>query len=188
MTVVEIFDAIGRVSGGSKTNLVVISGGEPFRQNLSYLVNQLHHNNVQVQIETNGSMKAQGEFDIKPVVICSPKTSKLHPDMLPLIDAYKYVVDHLDFNPEDGLPTRALGHKATPQLARPHDGFKGTVYIQPMDMDFVYTAEARDADEKWDLSHEGKAHNKQNLKLCIDSAMRFNYTLQLQVHKIIEME
>jgi organic radical activating enzyme len=185
LTIREIFDEITKVSAGSRTDLVVITGGEPFRQNLTMLVDQLHFNNIRVQIETNGSLAPQGEFGIKPVIICSPKTSKLNPELLPLIDAYKYVVDHLDFNPEDGLPTRALGHRATPQLARPHEGFTGSIYIQPMDMDFVYKAMDKDCSSNVGQQHD---HNKANLKLCIESAMKFNYTLQLQVHKIIDME
>lgn len=177
MSVIAIFEEIQKVADGRQTNLVVISGGEPFRQNISYLVDQLHHNKVIAQIETNGVLKPQDEFERNPIVICSPKTPNVHKDMYPLITAYKYVLDHEDMNDRDGLPNKALGHKATPHVARPHAGFEGEVYIQPMDM--TTTAKSAKAAE---------AHNKRNEKACVKSAMRFNYRMQLQTHKLLGLE
>ena len=194
MTIEEIFAKITEVVNGAKTDLVVITGGEPFRQNLSVLVDQLHNNHIRVQIETNGSMKPQAPFEMKPVIICSPKTSKLNPEMEPLIDAYKYVVDYLDVNVLDGLPTRALGHRATPQLARPPKEFKGSIYIQPMDMTEVYSTLLAECSEctSLDKKIEGQVmlnkHNEANTKWCVESAMRNGYTVQLQIHKLLNLE
>lgn len=185
LTVQEIFDLIGLASGGTKTNLVVITGGEPFRQNLEILVNQLHNNKVRVQIETNGSMPPQGEFELQPVIVCSPKTSKLNPQMVDMIDAYKYVVDYTSVNRKDGLPLTALGHQATPQLARPPHDFLGTVYLQPMDMTEHYRGVTEDLANDGYLAEE---HNQSNVACCVQECMTHGYTFQLQLHKLINVE
>lgn len=180
LTIQEIFSRVMATINRSKSaaNLVVISGGEPFRQNLTILVDQLHYNGIIVQIETNGTLAPQEEFAKNPVVVCSPKTSKLNPKLLPLITAYKYVLDYQAFDSEDGLPITALSHQATPRLARPHDGFAGAVYLQPMDMTESYPPAQKAA---------VIAHNAQNTQRCIASCMEHNYTIQLQLHKILGM-
>lgn len=190
LTIAEVFAKIGEVVNGSATRLVVITGGEPFRQNISILVNQLHYNKVRVQIETNGSMPPQGLFDLKPIIVCSPKTSKLNPKMIPLIDAYKYVVDHSSASDMDGLPLQALGHQATPHIARPHNDFGGTVYIQPMDMTAILMADQAEEDLRsyCERLTDVSACNKANLDWCVKSCMKYGYTLQVQLHKIINME
>jgi len=128
-----------KLDGNLTTNLIVISGGEPFRQNIAELVNLLHYRGYVVQIETNGSMAPQGEFDTMPTIICSPKTSKLNPKMIPHITAFKYVANYEHVAELDGLPLTALEHPATPMLARPPEHFDGDVYLQPMDMTEHYT-------------------------------------------------
>lgn len=158
--------------------LVVITGGEPFRQDLTQLVSALTGIGHSVQIETNGTLAPPHYFyefvTVDPTVrgacfiVCSPKTGKVHPDLLPLIGAYKYVVRALDLE-ADGLPRIALEHTASPRLARPHSGFEGPVYVQP-------------CDEKNDAAYV------RNVQACINSVMDNGHVLQLQVHKIINME
>ena len=125
-------------------DLVVFSGGEPLRQNLWKACELLNYSGFPVQIETNGVFSHYSARDIerllprdrsithpvpmsRPVVhfypgvtiVCSPKTSKLHPAIMARADAFKYVLDADDINPHDGLPNKALGHKAKPFVARP---------------------------------------------------------------------
>lgn len=162
--------------------LVVITGGEPFRQNLAPLINMLHSADLIVQIETNGSMAPMGVFITYPVVVCSPKTTKLNPKMERIITAYKYVLDYMDLEPRDGLPTRALGHSASPHIARPPIDFDGDIYLQPMDATCIY-----------DQDNTGRVnstlmHNKKNLEACMESCKKNGYILQLQIHKIINVE
>jgi organic radical activating enzyme len=180
----ELFAEISKASNGGQTNLVVITGGEPFRQNLKIIVDQLHMNGVTVQIETNGTMAPQEDFDINPIVICSPKTTKIHPKMEPLIEAYKYVINYRSVHSKDGLPIIALGNKATPRVARPHNGFMGEVFVSPMDMSHEYSEE----DKAAGFFSEYDAHNKLNLAACAASAMKFNYRVQVQLHKLLGME
>lgn len=162
-----------------KTDLVVITGGEPLRQDLTFLVRALIANGYVVQIETNGTLPLNPElyeFVRKDAslgyglfIVCSPKTGKVNQDLQPHICAYKYVAHHEHIDESDGLPTKALGHSAHPVLARPHKEFTGTIYLQPCDS-------------------KNKSVNKWNVQACVDSVKKFGYTLQLQIHKIIGVE
>lgn len=148
--------------------LVVITGGEPFRQNIAELVRWLIHSEFPVQIETNGTLPPSPLFPTQATIVCSPKTGKVHRDLLPYIGAYKYVLSY-DSMDLDGLPIRALNHTASPRVARPHEGFTGPVYLQPMDP-------KNDADYMI------------NVRAVKRSCMQNGYTLQLQIHKIIGVE
>jgi organic radical activating enzyme len=159
--------------------LVVITGGEPFRQNIHPLVELLLLEGYTVQIETNGTLPPPtvGFLELcslntsetnKCFVVCSPKAGKVNPVTATIVCAYKYVMAH-DSVAEDGLPLLALGHSASPHVARPHQGFKGAIYLQPCD----------DKDD---------AVNSANLRACMNSVMLHPYALQLQVHKLIGAE
>lgn len=154
--------------------LVVITGGEPFRQQLIPLINLLLGLGYRVQIETNGTLgfsnltslcnKAWRELEI----VCSPKAGKVAENILPFITAYKYVVNADDISDEDGLPLSVLGMPAKP--ARPQFDFEGIVYVQPAD------------ETLGDLSGVHKNHF--NLQAAINSVMKHGYTLCIQTHKI----
>ncbi|WAX22406.1 putative queuosine biosynthesis protein [Pseudomonas phage MiCath] len=163
-----------------KAELVVITGGEPFRQNLSKLILELCSRGVQVQIESNGTLPPSSDGDVmwlytdNPhrfpkhcVVVCSPKTGRVNPSTAHIACCYKYVLTAGDVDLTDGLPLHALGHPASPKLARPPVGTP--IYLQPAD-------------------HKDEALNAANLRQCVDSCMRHGYRLQLQVHKIIDVE
>jgi organic radical activating enzyme len=159
--------------------LVVITGGEPFRQNIEALVGLLIEYSYSVQIETNGTLPppSVGFSELcsldpsepyKCFIVCSPKTGKVNEQLKHLIGAYKYVLSWGDVL-SDGLPQHALDHSARPHVARPHQEFKGPVYVQPCD--------AKDA-----------VINSRNLEVCVRSVMQKGFTLQLQIHKIIGAE
>lgn len=150
------------------TDLIVLTGGEPFRQNISSLCRDLLCNGLKVQIETNGSLYLEDFPYYAPelTVVCSPKTGSINPK-LP-VDYYKYVVQHGWTSSMDGLPIRVLGKSVIP--ARPDRNFnRAKVYVQPCDEGDV---------EK----------NKHNLREAINSCMQFGYTLSLQLHKIIGLD
>lgn len=149
--------------------LVVITGGEPMRQNIGPLVKRLLKFGYRVQIETNGTLFVPDLPYEKLTIVCSPKTGKINSKLLPHITAFKYVASADAMNSEDGLPITALGHSAVPQLARPPAGDTRPIYVQPMDMQ----------DEK---------QNLRNTAAVIGSCMKFGYIFQLQTHKIIGME
>lgn len=120
--------------------LVVLTGGEPFRQNISELCHRLIFLGVKVQIETNGMLPIQGlsrvidDIGDGLHIVVSPKTHRLHHMVAGAASAYKYVVTTGDVAP-DGLPIRALGHPvpAGQTIARPPKLWRGIIYVQPAD-------------------------------------------------------
>lgn len=159
--------------------LVVITGGEPFRQNIHPLVELLIAEGFTVQVETNGTLAPPtiGFPELcslntnernKCFIVCSPKAGRVNPLTASLVCAYKYVMAH-DSVGKDGLPLLALDHTASPRVARPPENFRGVIYLQP-------------CDDKDDVV------NQANLQACVNSVMLHPYVLQLQVHKIIGAE
>lgn len=163
-----VTDLIGYRATMGEGYLVVITGGEPFRQNIRPLVNALLSVNLQVQIETNGTLYQDLPFN-EITIVCSPKAGKIHPKLLPHISALKYVLHADEKNYGDGLPVRALNHPVKLQLARPPVDFSGTIYLQPVD-------------------EQDPEQNVRHLEAVIESVFEHGYTLQLQTHKILEME
>jgi len=153
---------------GTRKGLVIITGGEPFRQNLEVLINLLLLATYQVQIETNGTLAPGFHLPSAVDVVCSPKTGSVNCKLQPYITSYKYVL-HSEYVEEDGLPSKALGHAAAPYVARPHDGFKGDIYLQPEDTG-------------------DQLQNKLNEDAVVQSCLKHGYRVQLQLHKLLNLE
>lgn len=156
------------------TKIVVITGGEPLRQNITPLIYDIiEKTGLPVQIETNGVFKLSDDLDRmldagKLYLIVSPKTNRVNPYTAIRATAFKYVLKHTDVDPSDGLPTQALGHKANPRVARPPDGWNGLIYVNPCD----------DKDDEI---------NRLNMIAARDSAMRFGHILGVQMHKLVDI-
>jgi len=179
VTVTNLVDRVCR--NFAQDWLIVITGGEPFRQNIEPLVRALTTRGYMVQIETNGVLPLpsigfpevcslepsdiNGE-DGKCFIIVSPKTNKVHPSIEGVACAYKYVVIRNEVE-SDGLPTRALDNPTSGAIARPPDGVP--VYVQPCD-------------------EKDSNLNDRNLEQCIESALLHGYILQIQLHKHIGVE
>jgi 7-carboxy-7-deazaguanine synthase len=163
----EIIAVIGKALEGIEYQpaLVVISGGEPFRQNLSKLVNRLLELGLRVQIETNGTLWQELPYDHENLmIVCSPKTGAVNVNLEKVITAYKYVIQNGQVDPEDGLPLVALNHPNNGRVAKPREG--ALVYVQPAD--------------------EGSSYaNHVNMEETINSAMTHGHIFCLQVHKVI---
>lgn len=151
--------------------LVVITGGEPFRQELGILIRTLLNSDYKVQIETNGTLYQELPFSMFDVtIVCSPKTGRVNEKLLPHISAFKYVLHADKVDPDDGLPLTALDHTAHPKLARPPAGFPSqSIYVQPVDVC-------------------NEAENKRHLSATVATVMKHGYRFGLQVHKIIGVE
>jgi organic radical activating enzyme len=173
MTIAEITGDIMLIQNQNAFKpLIVITGGEPFRQNLVPLINRLVDYNYKVQVESNGTLgidqpmrlskNAWNELEI----VCSPKAGKVHNSLWPFIVAYKYVLNAGHMDPSDGLPSDVLGLPGRP--ARPHKGYEHKIYIQP-------------ADEM------NEVFNKRNLDAAIQSCMKFGHRLCVQTHKYINL-
>jgi organic radical activating enzyme len=153
----------------NKRWLVVITGGEPFRQNIAPLCRLLMKNTYDVQIETNGTLPVPITLPQAVVIVCSPKNSSVQQTVVARANCFKYVISHDSISPIDGLPILALNNKAEPQIFRiGKEAFPRTIYLQPMDAQDDHT-------------------NALNLKAAMDSCLKFGYTLQLQLHKIIKV-
>lgn len=135
MWLAEIMGEVGRLCGDGQVKLVVITGGEPLRQNITPLVIELKSRRFTVQIETNGKLAFQEPLlPGMAVVVVSPKTASVHPSIEQLATAYKYVVK-ADALADDLLPITTLDHPVPvgSTIARPPEDFTGTVYVQPAD-------------------------------------------------------
>ena len=160
-----------------RRGLVVITGGEPFRQDIVELLRILVSNDYYVQIESNGTLpppqlvpftlttdQRRGVY-----LVVSPKTGKIHPESLENACALKYVVRDGDIREEDGLPLSALDHPSNPYPARPPVGWDRPIYVQPLDSK---------------AANENAAHTLAAVRSCLEHG----YILQLQVHKYIGVE
>jgi len=168
MTIAHLTRAGVYDQGRPREPLVVITGGEPFRQNISEYVRRLLQGGCRVQIETNGTLYID-EFPWghpRLTTVCSPKAGKVNPHLQPHINAYKYVVSSLNTDPEDGLPTSALGLPGKP--ARPHND-RVLVYVNPLDS-------------------QDPESNRRNLETTAQVAIRYGYRMGVQLHKQIGYE
>lgn len=154
--------------------LVVITGGEPFRQyQLSNLVKTCLAYFELVQIETSGSCWQPTFGDVKSsnldrvLIICSPKTPRLHPSIEYFIDAYKYVV-RFGYTDTDGLPNIEPQRNRLVPVAKPVLP-SIPVYISPCD-------------------EQDEALNALNVQEAVDVCMNHGYLLSLQIHKILKLE
>lgn len=144
--------------------LVVITGGEPFRQDIAPLIRELLSKEYIVQIETNGTLYRDDLPYDKIHIVCSPKSPVINGQLRPHIKALKYVVQAGHIDAGDGLPTSVLGMKC--RAARPAGFNLSDIYVQPAD--------------------EGDPEkNKSNTLAAIQSCLKFGYRFCLQVHKII---
>jgi organic radical activating enzyme len=151
-------------------HLVVITGGEPFRQNIGPFVSLLRREGYLVQIETNGTLfrpEINDHLYRNMVIVCSPKAPNVHHNLQEHVTALKYVLSADSVNPHDGLPARVLGSRYS--IARPWPTFNGSIYVQPED-------------------HQDLVRNKANVDAAVASCMKFGYRLCLQLHKIVGLE
>jgi 7-carboxy-7-deazaguanine synthase len=177
MTPSDIVREVAKLSiGGLRGySLVVITGGEPFRQHIGELVNLLVDCRFYVQVESNGTMNPPAAPWNKNTfaregayLVISPKTGKLNPLAEDAACALKYVVRYGDADREDGLPLHALDMPNRP--ARPTEGlFEGVIYIQPLDS-------------------KDEVDNHLHTQEAVSSSLAHGHILQLQVHKFIGVE
>jgi len=156
------------------TPLVVLTGGEPFRQNLQMLLTVLNDHDFNIQIETNGIVNFKEIHNARLVdahIVCSPKVDRIDPDIIneQVITDWKYIIRHGEV--ENGRPTKVLGRNIVPYF--PTREFlmfpdQTLIYVQPLD-------------------EQDKELNQQNLETTRDLAMEYGYILGTQFHKELEL-
>jgi len=166
----ELAEHVWHVEGWPRGALIVVTGGEPFRQNVVPAIYALITAGYRVQVETNGvlappNLELLDDFT-RFSIVCSPKTNRISDEIHKRAMAFKYIL-RVGEIADDGLPTKALGHTAKPYVARPRDGAR--IYVQPMD-------------EQDDILNEA------NTDAAVASAMQHGYLLQLQIHKFAGLD
>jgi 7-carboxy-7-deazaguanine synthase len=184
--VTRVRDLCGSVVAGGQRRLVVLTGGEPLRQNCSLLVEWLLQF-ADVQVETSGSVDVRGRW-VEPgrsmnevTFVVSPKTAELAPGFKLALDSavynccLKYVVDAscaerlsadnlwswLPEMAQRGMPTKKLVYRPK------RDDFPKTrVYVQPMDTPF-------------------DAQRTLNTEAALAICDRTGFRLSLQQHKLL---
>lgn len=180
--VLQLWDEMSVRYRPEQKGLVVLTGGEPLRQGAVVpLIAGLVEAGCLVQIETAGTLWPEGleQFFLhnpadlagpSVVIVCSPKTPEVHPKIKQLCMHWKYVVSAGEVSDEDGLPIRGT-QKATwgqvQKLARPPHA-PVVVWVSPCD----------------DYNELLNAGNVQQAKDC---ALKFGYSLSLQVHKLVDL-
>ena len=161
-TSIDIKDIVKRVEKLStdKTNLVVITGGEPLIQPINSLCKLLIKKGKKVQIETNGTLYIK--LPKKVYIVCSPKSNSahaVHPKLFKRINSFKFLVsaNHKKYN------------YLTEEIANKARSMNIPIYIQPMD-------------------EYNKEKNERNNNLVVKMAMENGYKVSLQIHKILNIE
>ena len=145
--------------------LIVLTGGEPFRQNIVPLIEKLLAKDYFVQLETNGTLWLELPLDERITIVCSPKTPTLDARIMARTSAFKYVLAAGACALDDGLPELSTQRPERKlRLARPPVG--RNVYVMPLD--------------EGDMER-----NALNRAYCVDIAKHFGYKLTLQTHKIL---
>jgi 7-carboxy-7-deazaguanine synthase len=180
--VLDFIATLDKTYTAKQRAFVVITGGEPMRQNFVILADWLLSNGTElIQVETAGTL---WQPDLEPaikdggiVLVCSPKTPKVHPLVAKHCHHWKYVVTAGEISLHDGLPnrgTQATTKDAEMTVARPPSRSalttdSDTIYVSPCD---AYDAE----------------QNKRNLAAVVSSSLIFGHRVSLQIHKLLGVE
>lgn len=155
---------------------VVLTGGEPLRQNpVELITRMLEHGTELVQIETAGTVWQQELAPLihagRVVLVCSPKTPGVHPMIEATCQHWKYIIKVGEVDPIDGLPNRGTQTATAGKLQRIHRPEQGNalIWLSPCD--------------EYD-----PAKNKANQDLARDLCLHHGYRLSLQTHKIVGVE
>jgi organic radical activating enzyme len=170
-------EVVELVRGIRLSGLVVLTGGEPVRQNIGPMITALLEDGYKIGIETNGTLFRSNIPWERITVVCSPKTPKIHPELMPFLDALKYVIDKDHVDPTDGLSSQILGGlpaaKPPPPLVQFNrlvmTGKPVPIYIQPMD-------------------EQDPERNREHVEAALKVCYQWDYILCLQTQKLIGLE
>jgi 7-carboxy-7-deazaguanine synthase len=174
----ELLAKIKEVRG--RAMLAVLTGGEPLRQNIVPLMHALTRENMMIQIETAGTLWLEGIEQLFPLsesvpagativrsIVCSPKTPRLNPKIIPYVHAWKYIIKAGEYNVATGLPNTSTQQlHTTSNIFRPPPENCAPVYVQACD-------------------EQDAGRNQANLTLATNIAMTYGYRLSVQLHKLV---
>lgn len=167
MTVDEIMHQVHGMLGTSK--LLVVTGGEPVRQDLVQLIRECGIYGITVQIETAGTLWQPILTWSNVRIVVSPKTPRIDELIHKHAFAFKYVIRAGDvalptWNTQarqNSVLTGGLGGMAAPRDGAP-------VYLSPCDEGDI---------EK----------NRANMQAVRDLAMSHDYIAGVQLHKLLDI-
>lgn len=150
-------------------NNVVITGGEPFRQNFVPLASALLAVGYTIEIETAGTLWIDSFSRIAKDchVTVSPKTLKIKSDIEKVASAYKYVVGVDNYPKGDVVQDSKLWIPLTMTgKPLPKPKYHQPIFIQPMD-------------------DSNKGIVKDNIAIAIELVKQTGWRLSIQTHKYI---
>lgn len=170
----RLVDEVVILAGPNNCRLVVITGGEPLLQNIVPFVRRMNELDISCSVETAGTVtlpELHTVFDAMRsvhgnLIVCSPKTPKIHPMIERLCGAWKYVVKDGEGGP-DGLPTGSTQTSGRQVASFVPIHPVVPIYVQPMDEQY------------------SDGSNERNLAWATKIAMQHGYRLGVQVHKLV---
>ena len=165
-TVQSIVNEIELKGGGLRH--VVLTGGEPLRQNIVPLVDTLLSQGYTIEMETAGTIWVPGlsayAVTDKFHITVSPKTGHVCSEIAQFANAWKYIIKHNNTSSIDGLPIIAPSTDKNKILQRPTNN--SPVYVQPCD-------------------DQEDALNELNREETKRVALEYNYYISIQTHKLL---
>ena len=153
----------------TRNRLIVITGGEPLRQNIMPLVSRLANYGYTVQIETAGSFWLP-HINIFATLIVSPKTGMVHDNAAKYARAFKYVINVETLFTSDGIPYADTQGRGNPRpLARPHEMNNCQIFYSPM-------------------NEYNEERNKANFAAVRDASLKYGHTAGVQLHTILGVD
>lgn len=157
---------------------VVLTGGEPFRQNICPLIlalNKAGGDGCRVQIETAGTLTLNPQAmsllfggSRTNLIVVSPKTAKIDPLIEKYAYCYKYIVragDQNHFTPQQSTQGLAVVKPLFCPKTTPLGPIDSVIYVQPMD-------------------EQDEVKNRANAEHTARLAMKHNLRISIQMHKI----
>ncbi len=151
--------------------LIVLTGGEPMRQQIVPFCKRELAAGWRIQVETAGTLWIS---ELAHVIshslghltfVCSPKTGALNKEIEKRVHHFKYLIREREIDEKDGLPNMSTQIEGTPlRLYRAPLG--SVVYVQPVD-------------------EQDSEKTARNIAACVRLVKQFGYRLSLQQHKII---
>lgn len=185
LLVEDVMETVTKANGG-RCSLIVLTGGEPLRQEVGPLILELLFEGYRVQIETAGTLwpdtldlfESDSYWRSEMLsIVCSPKTGKVHPKVVERCRDWKYIIQVGGVAEVDGLPMFSTQRAGAPMTLFRPTRKPDQIWLQPMD---EYTF----SDGKHQPNHFA---TQQNMRLAAHIAMQFNYRITLQTHKILEL-
>lgn len=146
------------------SSLVVVTGGEPLRQNIVPLVRALAYRGRIVQIETNGTIFDEELDKLGPVFVVSPKTRSIDKRFLPWYHKCNSMVY-----------LKQVFGPAFP--SQPHDKGGQFVYPPGFEPDYIMPLET-------DNEETDKVIRNNAAKYCIEKQIK----LSIRLHKLVNIQ